>query len=286
MSIAGCERYRDHAAWQHADEGTRQRWQAQSTQLQTLRRSPDPLRMPGKCSLCGRHTDFVWADGATALNGCFRESLCCRLCYANSRQRAAAAVLFDQLDAASARIYLTEQASPFCLQLRRRVPGTVGSEFISSWRQRLRLSAWLLRHGQAPGLRHQDITRLSFRDGDFDAVLSMEVLEHVPDYPAALRELGRVLKPGAALVLTVPFYANSAETTTLARIDASGRIEHLQPPEYHGDPLGGGVLCYHHFGWDLLDAIRAAGFSEAEAWRLCDPAQGWPEPQWVLRARR
>lgn len=286
MSIAGCERFRDHAAWQHADEHSCQRWQAQAAQLQALRCSSDPLRMSGECSLCGRPTEFVWADGVAAQSACFRESLRCRHCRANSRQRAAAAVLFDQLDAASARIYLTEQASPFYLQLRRRAPGTVGSEFISSWRQRLRLSAWLLRHGHEPWLRHEDVTRLSFRDGDFDAILSMEVLEHVPDYQMALRELARVLKPGAALVLTVPFYANSAETTTLARIDASGHIEHLQPPEYHGDPLGGGVLCYHHFGWDLLEAIRAAGFGEAEAWRLCDPAQGWPEPQWLLCARR
>jgi hypothetical protein len=25
----------------------------------------------------------------------------------------------------------------------------------------------------------------------------------------------------------------------------------------------GGVLCYYHFGWDLLDRMRAAGFSQA-----------------------
>ena len=65
-----------------------------------------------------------------------------------------------------------------------------------------------------------------------------------------------------------------------------GRIEHLQPPEYHGDPLGGGVLCFHHFGWDLLEALREAGFTDAEALRVHDPAEGLPEPVWVLRATR
>ena len=59
-----------------------------------------------------------------------------------------------------------------------------------------------------------------------------------------------------------------------------------QPPEYHGDPLGGGVLCFHHFGWDLLDAMRECGFAEAEALRVRDPERGLPEAQWVLRARR
>ncbi|MBI2709224.1 MAG: class I SAM-dependent methyltransferase [Actinobacteria bacterium] len=47
-----------------------------------------------------------------------------------------------------------------------------------------------------------DIERLPFADGTFDLVLAIEVLEHVPDPPAALRELGRVA--GARLVLSVP----------------------------------------------------------------------------------
>lgn len=39
-------------------------------------------------------------------------------------------------------------------------------------------------------------------------------------------------------------------------------LEHLEPPAYHGNPNipGDGVLCYYHFGWDLLDTLRAAGF--------------------------
>jgi hypothetical protein len=45
------------------------------------------------------------------------------------------------------------------------------------------------------------------------------------------------------------------------------------------------VLCFHHFGWDLLDAMRESGFAEAEALRIADPERGLPEPQWVLRAR-
>jgi SAM-dependent methyltransferase len=46
---------------------------------------------------------------------------------------------------------------------------------------------------------------LPFREGAFDAVKITEVLEHVPDAVAALRECRRVLRPGGRLVATVPF---------------------------------------------------------------------------------
>jgi SAM-dependent methyltransferase len=39
----------------------------------------------------------------------------------------------------------------------------------------------------------------------FDGAVCTEVLEHVPDGVALLREIRRVLKPGATLIVTVPF---------------------------------------------------------------------------------
>lgn len=47
--------------------------------------------------------------------------------------------------------------------------------------------------------------RLPFRDDSFDAVLSLNVLEHVKDPFAAARELMRVMKPGAELMAVAPF---------------------------------------------------------------------------------
>ena len=49
-----------------------------------------------------------------------------------------------------------------------------------------------------------DATRLSFDDGHFDVVTSFETLEHLPDRPAFLREMARLLAPGGLLLLSTP----------------------------------------------------------------------------------
>jgi SAM-dependent methyltransferase len=49
-----------------------------------------------------------------------------------------------------------------------------------------------------------DITAIPVADESFDVVLCTEVLEHVPHPVAALRELGRILRPGGRLFLTAP----------------------------------------------------------------------------------
>jgi 2-polyprenyl-6-hydroxyphenyl methylase/3-demethylubiquinone-9 3-methyltransferase len=44
------------------------------------------------------------------------------------------------------------------------------------------------------------LERLPFAAGSFDAVVAADVLEHLPDLPAAVAELSRVLAPGGSLV--------------------------------------------------------------------------------------
>lgn len=49
-----------------------------------------------------------------------------------------------------------------------------------------------------------DACRLPFRDGVFDLVICAEVLEHIRDHRAAVREAARVLRPGGEIVVSVP----------------------------------------------------------------------------------
>jgi SAM-dependent methyltransferase len=50
-----------------------------------------------------------------------------------------------------------------------------------------------------------DIASIPAPDASFDVVLCTEVLEHVPDPVAAVRELARLVKPGGKIILTAPF---------------------------------------------------------------------------------
>jgi ubiquinone/menaquinone biosynthesis C-methylase UbiE len=49
-----------------------------------------------------------------------------------------------------------------------------------------------------------DALRLPFGDDSFDAVICSEVLEHIPNYRAAIAEIYRVLKPGGRFCASVP----------------------------------------------------------------------------------
>jgi SAM-dependent methyltransferase len=66
-----------------------------------------------------------------------------------------------------------------------------------------------LARGRCPAgadLREAAVTALPWGEAAFDAVVSADVLYHVDDDAAALREFFRVLRPGGRLVLNVPAY--------------------------------------------------------------------------------
>lgn len=50
-----------------------------------------------------------------------------------------------------------------------------------------------------------DITAIPLPDNSVDAIMCTEVLEHIPDPVAALKEFSRLLKPSGYLLLTAPF---------------------------------------------------------------------------------
>ena len=237
----------------------------------------------GFCPLCGIRSRFGNPGDPGSLD--LREGLACRRCGIAARVRHALALLVEGLDLAKARVYLTEQASPGFVWLQSRAPRAEGSEFGLDDARRRRLQRWLAALGGSGELVEADVTRLDRPSASLDAIGCFDVLEHVPDYRAALREFARVLVPGGRLVVTAPFLETEQATRVRARQHPDGRIEHIDPPEIHGDPVAGGVLCYYHFGWDLLDAAREAGFSRAEWVRTFAPESAL-YGLWALRARR
>ncbi|MGH8029186.1 MAG: class I SAM-dependent methyltransferase [Arenimonas sp.] len=237
------------------------------------------------CSGCQAPRDFPVEWRGRGAIADFRELLACPSCRLNGRQRAALGLLRDRVPDEGAAIYATEQASSAYLWLRSKYRGARGSEYGLGDEEAARINRWLARQGVRESLELQDVTALTFADASLDAIVSFDVLEHVPKFGAALREFVRCLRPGGWLFATAPFIALNTYTEVRARMHADGTIEHLLPPEMHGDPLSDGVLCYYHFGWDLLDRCRDAGFADA-AWHFSwDPAQAL-FGMWTLVARK
>jgi len=66
-----------------------------------------------------------------------------------------------------------------------------------------------LAHARKGGNRRvlsSDSTALPFRSAAFDGVVCLDVLEHIEDDAAALREIARVLRPGGAFLFAVPAF--------------------------------------------------------------------------------
>lgn len=224
----------------------------------------------GFCAVCEVETQFCFAAPENEAD--WRESLACGRCGLINRWRSSAHMA--RLYAAGrppGPIYLTEQTTELYRVLTTMLGPLTGSEYLGSQYAGGATVDW---HGRS--LRHEDITALSFADASLSMVMSFDVLEHVPEYSRAISEFARVLQPGGVLLLTAPFGFNVAETVIRARRHPDGTIEHLLPAIHHGDPLNDeGVLCFQEFGWDLLEALRARGFTEVSLITAWAPEYGY-----------
>ncbi len=155
----------------------------------------------------------------------------------------------------SVRIYAPEAIGGFAERLRERYPHFVCSEYLPNASGRAGLAE----------IRHEDLQALSFPDAAFDVAFCNDVFEHLPDLARSLSELARVLSPGGTLLATFPFAYNQYDTIVRARLE-QGQLEFFGDPEYHANPIDpkGGSLVFRIPGWDILDQLRAGGFSSVD----------------------
>ena len=213
-----------------------------------------------RCPVCGGTT------GLDRVEGNLREACLCRQCGSSNRKRQIAWVatravarslqrpvesLRDLARVPGLTVYNTETEG--CLhEALKDAPGYRASEYFGPGYE----SGTSVR-----GIRHEDLTRLSFESGSFDLVLTTDVLEHVPDPYAAHAEIYRVLRPGGRHVFTVPFVTTSALDLVTAEPDANGNPVFLGEPLYHEDPVRPeGIPVYRVFGLEMIVALGRIGF--------------------------
>ncbi len=63
------------------------------------------------------------------------------------------------------------------------------------------------KYGIKMPLTKASVDNLPFKDGEFDAVFLIDVLEHLPSLEKALQEIGRVLKKEGKLIVSIPGYS-------------------------------------------------------------------------------
>jgi SAM-dependent methyltransferase len=107
--------------------------------------------------------------------------------------------------------------------------------------------------GSSVEIRPDSAGRLADADGSFDVVVSTLVLCSVPDQPAALVELRRVLRPGGRL----------AFLEHVAAVDRPGRLRWQQRLEPVWKRLAGGC----HLTRRTAEAVGGAGFTLGEITR-------------------
>ncbi len=92
-----------------------------------------------------------------------------------------------------------------------------------------------------------DITAIPEPDACFDAIMCIEVFEHLPDPVLALREFARLLRPGGELIITAPFCS----------------LTHFAP--YHMVTGFNRYFYYHHlgaFGFETKEIVPNGNYFE------------------------
>lgn len=199
----------------------------------------------------GQHHATGWTPN-------WRERLECPSCHMNNRQRLIATLIQQELENHPVnQAYFMEHVTPIYQWAKNTFKTNliIGSEY---------LGPDYMGGTVINGIRHEDVEKLSFLDASFHLIVSNDVFEHVPHPATAFAECARVLAVGGVMLATIPFHDNQDKTIVRAKL-IDGQLEHLLPESYHGNPVSAdGSLVFTDFGWDLLEEMRNAGFSDVK----------------------
>jgi SAM-dependent methyltransferase len=94
----------------------------------------------------------------------------------------------------------------------------------------------------------------AFADGQFNAVVALHLVEHLPDPADTLRQVNRILKPGGLWLFTTPNPGYALRRFRSGhRRHGRTRPINVQPPEHGRVVPGGRFRVLRHFGDGLWD---------------------------------
>jgi len=246
--------------------------------------SDNEVLVDGHCAVCATAMQFqLGAEMSAPGHGyVLRKALSCQTCpnhwHFNARFRAALQSVAEHFDLhADAAVCTSNGAGKINDALASRYGTVVGFEH---------------QHGAPDGAVHdgvrcEDFARLSFADAQFDAFISLDVLELVPVYPRAIAEMARVLKPGGRVLVTTPLRLDREDTMPRATLSPEGAVIALMPEVYNANWLGEPSLWFTDFGWELLDDFREAGFVDCHVALYANDTLGYyGPPQPLILARK
>lgn len=238
---------------------------------------PNWRQVPGFCNVCGRRVVFFFESESQ-----YREQLVCSHCGAISRYRSIARGLLKAIHELTSveapsvkalararsrrplKVYDTQVPFRFLVTaytLPRRLSKAGWIEVFTSRFDEDLPPGYLL----GPRCSNENLEQLTFPDGFFDVVLTSDVMEHVRLADRAHAEIRRVLKPGGFYLFTVPFTIDNYYTRDLIQVrdPYNPATDVVVEEAYHddGNAEAGRVAVYREYGLQLLDDLKALGFT-------------------------
>lgn len=229
------------------------------------------------------HKDTLksWVSEIVQVEYLRRESLFCAKCSASFRVRNIARVILEDFSSARISTFRDLVKTDDFMSKRILQVNSVGG--VGSFQRYLgncdnvttTFYSERIPFGQSKGARlNQDVTNLQFADNSFDLILHSDVLEHVPDFKRAHKEILRVLKPGGSVIFTIPIqnsYDKSWSRISFSSTDATWHF--TKAKVWHGRaggpfsliPRRDDYLEMHIFGRDFESLIAQENVSVTKA---------------------
>ncbi len=201
-----------------------------------------------ECVLCGGHfRKFLpWYGGSTPVR--------CPACRSLQRHRLLHFYLREKTDLLTAPHRLLHLAPEFLIQ--RQLKKCANIDYLSG-----DLSSPL-------ATMHFDLTNVPLPSDSFSAIICNQVLEHIPDDRAAMREMFRLLRPGGWAILMVPIDVSGPTREDLTITDPRER-ERLFGQHDHWRIYGSDYPArLGEAGFETALDGHAATFSDADAARF------------------